>query len=77
MPKHRFDDIARAVLAAFEAAVRAGKDLRDCYMAGIDAWQAHFPASPRCDAAKEAVAIILDENYPNMAAASLAARGAR
>ncbi len=54
------EDIAAAdVLAAYEAAERAGYDTVECYRAGVDAWKRAHPDQTPAYAARQAVAIIL------------------
>ena len=54
------DEAAPAVLAAYDAAVKARWSAPDCYMAGVKAWrQAHPDQRPEY-ASKQAVAVILD-----------------
>ena len=54
------DEAAPAVLAAYDAAVKARWSAPDCYMAGVRAWrQAHPDQRPEY-ASKQAVAVILE-----------------
>ncbi len=54
------EDIAAAdVLAAYEAAERAGYDTVECYCAGVDAWKRSHPDQTPTYAARQAVTIIL------------------
>jgi hypothetical protein len=53
------DVAAGSVLAAFEAAQRAGRPSVDCYRAGVDAWRRSHPDQAPEYAAKQAVAVIL------------------
>ena len=53
------DPIAGKVIAAFEAAERAGLSAKGCYMAGVDAWHRAYPDQRREYAAMQAVAVIL------------------
>jgi hypothetical protein len=54
-----FDPAAPAVLAAFEAAQRARRPSRDCYLAGVEAWRRAHPEQAREFASRQAVALIL------------------
>jgi hypothetical protein len=48
-----------AVLAAYEAARRAGRPPVDCYRAGVAAWRRRHPEHAPDAAARRAVGIIL------------------
>jgi len=53
------DVAADSVLAAFDAAHRAGRPSVDCYRAGVEAWRRTHPDQAAEYAAKQAVAVIL------------------
>jgi hypothetical protein len=55
-------DVADAVLAAFNDAREAGRPPVECYRAGVDAWRHHYPDQAPEYAAKQAVALILRAN---------------
>lgn len=50
------------VLRAFRAARASNRDSAACYQAAVDAWCAIHPEHDRAQAAREAVAIVL-QNY--------------
>ncbi len=58
------DISATDVLAAYEAAERAGCDTVECYRAGVDAWRRAHPYQTPAYAARQAVAIILAAKVP-------------
>jgi len=53
------DPAARAVLAAYDAAVVARRPTVDCYLAGVEAWRQAHPDQSGEYASKKAVAVIL------------------
>jgi hypothetical protein len=53
------DPAAPAVIAAFEAAERAGWSTRDCYKAGVEVWRRAHPDQAVTYAAQQAVEVIL------------------
>jgi hypothetical protein len=55
-------EVADAVLMAFNDARNAGKAPVDCYRAGVEAWRARYPDQAPEYAAKQAVALILRAN---------------
>lgn len=55
-------DVADAVLTAFNAAREAGKPTVECYRAGVQAWRDRYPDQTPEYAAKQAVALILRAN---------------
>jgi len=55
-------EVAEAVLSAFNAARQAGKPPVECYRAGVQAWRDHYPDQAPEYAAKQAVALILRAN---------------
>jgi hypothetical protein len=55
-------DVADAVLAAYNEAREAGKPPVDCYRAGVKAWRDRYPDQAPEYAAKQAVALILRAN---------------
>jgi hypothetical protein len=55
-------EVADAVLAAFNQARDAGKAPVDCYRAGVQAWRDRYPDQAPEYAAKQAVALILRAN---------------
>jgi hypothetical protein len=55
-------DVAEAVLDAFNAARNSGKPPVDCYRAGVQAWRDRYPDQAPEYAAKQAVALILRAN---------------
>ena len=54
------DPVAADVIAAFEAAEKAGLSLVDCYKAGVDIWRRAHPDQMPHFAAMRAVGVILD-----------------
>ena len=55
-------EVADAVLTAFNEARDAGKAPVDCYRAGVQAWRDRYPDQAPEYAAKQAVALILRAN---------------
>ena len=53
------DTAAGDVLAAYDAAERAGLDAVQCYCAGVDAWRRAHPDQTPTYAARQAVGVIL------------------
>jgi len=53
------DPAAPAVIAAFEAAERAGLSTRECYKAGVEVWRQVHPDHAATYAAQQAVEVIL------------------
>jgi hypothetical protein len=53
------DPAAADVLAAYEAAWRAGNPTADCYRAGIEAWRQAHPDQTPVYSAQRAVSVIL------------------
>ena len=53
------DPAAPAVIAAFEAAERAGLSTRECYKAGVEVWRQVHPDEAATYAAQQAVEVIL------------------
>jgi hypothetical protein len=53
------DRMATDVIAAFEAAEKAGLSLAQCYRAGVNAWRRAHPNQRLQYAAGQAVAVIL------------------
>lgn len=53
------DPAATDVLAAYGAAERAGRDVVDCYCAGVEAWRRAYPDHAPAYAARQAVSVIL------------------
>jgi hypothetical protein len=53
------DRAATDVIAAFDAAEKAGLSLARCYRAGVEAWRAAHPDHRPEYAARKAVAVIL------------------
>ena len=53
------DRAATDVIAAFDAAEKAGLPLAQCYLAGVKAWQGAHPNQKPEYAASRAVAVIL------------------
>jgi hypothetical protein len=53
------DGAARDVLAAYDAAVRRGKDPVECYQAAVDAWARAHPDQVRTYAARQALDVVL------------------
>ena len=53
------NDVAEAVLEAFESARRAGCPAVECYRAGVAAWRRAHPDQAAEYAAKRAVSVIL------------------
>ena len=56
----------RAVLAAFDLAVAAGKAEPDCYRAAVLAWREMYPEHAPEYAAKAAVAIVVRSRYTKL-----------
>jgi uncharacterized protein YcbX len=56
------EDVADAVLTAYNRAREAGQAPVDCYRAGVKAWRDRFPDQAPEYAAKQAVALILRAN---------------
>ena len=53
------DPVAADVLAAFEAAQRAGLPLHACYKAGVSAWRQAHPDQRHPYASQQAITVIL------------------
>jgi hypothetical protein len=53
------DPVAADVIAAFEAAEKAGFVLKDCYKAGVDIWRRAHPDQRPEYASQKAVEILL------------------
>jgi hypothetical protein len=53
------DPLAPDVIAAFEAAQRAGLSSRDCYLAGVRVWRRAYPDYKPEYASMKAVGVIL------------------
>jgi len=53
------DSAAREVLAAYDAAVRRGKDPVECDHAAVDAWARAHPDQVRTYAAKQTLEVVL------------------
>jgi hypothetical protein len=75
LAKDRGEDSVRSVLTAFYDAVRAGKELPECYLAAVETWHRHCPGRSRSDVAHEAVALVLGVSYPDMAGRGAHAAG--
>jgi ferric-dicitrate binding protein FerR (iron transport regulator) len=55
----RTDPAASDVMAAYQAATKAGLPTPECYQAGVEAWRRAHPDHAAAFAAKQAVAVIL------------------
>jgi hypothetical protein len=55
-------DVAEAVLSAFNEARESGQAPVECYRAGVKAWRDRYPDQAPEYAAKQAVALILRAN---------------
>jgi len=53
------DEVAPAVLAAFDAAQRDGLPTADCYLAGVEVWRRAHPDQAPEYASKQAVDVII------------------
>jgi hypothetical protein len=53
------DPLAPEVIAAFEAAQKAGLSSRECYLAGVKVWRRAYPGHQPAYAAGKAVDLIL------------------
>jgi len=53
------DPIADDVIAAFEQAVEAGLETRECYQAGVNTWRRAHPDQAPQYASQQAVEVIL------------------
>jgi hypothetical protein len=54
----RTDPAASDVMAAYQAATKAGLPTPECYQAGVEAWRRAHPDHTASYAAKQAVAVI-------------------
>ena len=60
------DRAAPDVIAAYEAAVAAGRSGVECYRAGVEAWCRAHPDQTAAYAGKQAVAVILAAKQKSM-----------